>query len=78
MVGVMSAHQNYLRDLGSELRERAVAAHATAVESPTEFARGRLLAYNEMLSLMQQQAHAFEIPLADLALDGFDPDRDLR
>jgi hypothetical protein len=30
-----------------------------------------------VLSLMQQQATAFNLPLADLSLDGFDADRDL-
>jgi hypothetical protein len=35
------------------------------------------MAYYEVLSLMQQQAVAFDLPLQDLALDGLDPDRDL-
>jgi hypothetical protein len=30
-----------------------------------------------VLSLMQQQAAVFDLPLSDLALDGFDPERDL-
>jgi len=30
-----------------------------------------------VLSLMQQQADAFDLPLTDLSLDGLDPDRDL-
>ena len=35
------------------------------------------MAYLEIVSLMQQQAGAFGIPLSDLALDGVDPERDL-
>jgi hypothetical protein len=35
------------------------------------------MAYVEVLSLMQQQAVAFNLPLSDLALDDFDPERDL-
>jgi len=31
----------------------------------------------EVISLMQHQAEVFEIPLADLALEGLDPERDL-
>jgi hypothetical protein len=30
-----------------------------------------------VLSLMQQQAESFGLPLHDLALDGFDADQDL-
>jgi hypothetical protein len=30
-----------------------------------------------VLSLMQQQAEGYALPLRDLALDGFDADRDL-
>jgi hypothetical protein len=35
------------------------------------------MAYYEVLSLMQSQAEAFQLPLNDLALSGLDPDRDL-
>jgi hypothetical protein len=77
MVATMSAYRHYLRDLGYELRQRAVEARETMVDVPTEFDRGRHQAYYEVLSLMQQQAAAFDLPLADLALDGFDADRDL-
>jgi hypothetical protein len=30
-----------------------------------------------VLSLMQQQASAFQLPLRDLCLEGLDPERDL-
>lgn len=71
---------NYLRDLGHLLREAPEAAKASAAaadEDDLEFQRGRLMAYHEVLSLMQQQATAFDLPLRDLALDGFDAERDL-
>ena len=35
------------------------------------------MAYYEVLSLMQQQAEAFDLPLNDLGLSGLDPDREL-
>jgi hypothetical protein len=35
------------------------------------------MAYYEVISLMQHQAEAFDLPLSDLALFGLDPDRDL-
>lgn len=35
------------------------------------------MAHVEVLSLMQNQAVAFDLPLSDLSLDGLDPERDL-
>jgi hypothetical protein len=69
-------HANYLRDLGQLLREQALEANR-ARAAGDEFERGRVFAFHEVLSLMQQQATAFDLPLADLSLDGFDADRDL-
>jgi hypothetical protein len=81
-------HAYYLRDLGYLLRERAEEAaresrsirarrapHERTVED--EFTEGRSQAYNEVISLMQNQAEAFGIPLADLALEDLDVYRDL-
>ena len=68
-------HANYLRDLGQLVREAGEKAKREAGDSASE--RGRLMAYYEVLALMQQQAVAFELPLRDLSLDGLDPDRDL-
>jgi hypothetical protein len=41
------------------------------------FALGRLMAFHEVVSLMQQQAQAFGIPLEALGLEGIQPERDL-
>jgi hypothetical protein len=73
----MSTHQHYLRDLGDLLRRAANEAHEKAKTSKTDFDSGRGFAYYEVLSLMCEQAIAFNLPLSDLALDGLDPDRDL-
>jgi len=35
------------------------------------------MGYHRVLSLMQQQAESFQIPLEELGLDNFDPDIDL-
>ena len=73
-------HANYLRDLGRLVREsgeRAKQEGASAAPEDKIFQQGRLMAYYEVLSLMQHQAEAFDLPLNDLALSGLDPDRDL-
>ena len=65
----------YLLDLGTLLKEYAVAAKRAA-ESDS-FSLGRLMAYHEVISLMQQQAVAFGLPLERLGLHDIDPERDL-
>ena len=44
---------------------------------PTRERLRRVMAFNEVISIMQQQAEGFEIPLAELRLDDIEPDRDL-
>jgi len=74
----MSAHANYLRDLGDELRRRARAARDEARAKPGDaFAQGQAHAFHAVLSLMQHQAEGYALPLHDLALDGLDADREL-
>jgi hypothetical protein len=71
-------HAHYLRDLGHILREAAEKLREEARrEDADKFLNGRAFAYYEVVSLMQQQAIAFQLPLSDLAFDGLDPDRDL-
>lgn len=75
-------HQNYLFDLGLVLKERALSARRQRDEAAPdsldrEFQSGRVIAFNEMISIMQQQAEGLGIPLSDLRLDDIDPDRDL-
>jgi len=41
-----------------------------------EFEQGRAMAYVEVLSLMQNQADAFQVPREELLLAGFDPEVD--
>lgn len=75
------ASANYLQDLGELLKRSALDARARrdslSAGDERAFESGRVTAYYEVISLMQQQAVAFGIELADLALDDLDPDRDL-
>src|SRR4030067_14037 len=65
----------YLYDLGPIIIERALEAKASKKaaqkESPDyEYAAGRLMAFNEVISIMQQQAEGFDIPLEEMKLKG--------
>lgn len=78
----MPTHQNYLYDLGDEMKRRALEARrerdAAPEGSPERlFQSGRVIAFNEVISIMQQQAAGLGIPLAELRLDDIEPDRDL-
>jgi hypothetical protein len=56
-MATMSAHANYLRDLGDELRRQAQAASDEARANPGDaFAQGQAHAFYAVLSLMQQRA----------------------
>lgn len=75
-------HKNYLRDLGFLIKERALKAKAerNAERDGTDahlFEAGRLMAYHEVVSMMQNQAAAFQLPIKDLSLGDIDPERDL-
>lgn len=70
-------HQNFLLDLGTLLRERAVAARDRARLGPEEFQGGVAHAYYEVMSLIESQADSFGLPLEDLGLTGFEVDKEL-
>lgn len=76
------AAANYLRDLGDLLKRAALDARrardAETGDAERTFETGRLTAYHEVVSLMQQQAVAFDIALTEVSLDDIDPERDLR
>lgn len=69
-------HNHYLCDLGKLLLERALEARRDA-GTKDSFALGRAIAYYEVVSTMLGQAGVFDIPPAEIGLDGVDPDRDL-
>jgi hypothetical protein len=70
----------YVRDLCVLLKEKALEAKresTTAPEDQRAFALGRLMAFHEVVSLLQQQAQAFGISLEELGLDDIKPEVDL-
>jgi hypothetical protein len=75
------AHLNYLEDLGCHIKELAIGAKrardATKEPEDRAYAIGRLMAFHEVVSLMQQQASAFGLQLTDLCLADIEPERDL-
>lgn len=75
------ASANYLRDLGDLLKRAALNVReqrdSASREDDRTFEAGRLTAYYEVISLMQQQAEAFGIELDQVQLDDIEPDRDL-
>ena len=78
----MSSHKYYLYELGLIIKLRALEARrerdaASDGSDDKTFHSGRLMAFNEVISIMQQQAEGIGIPLADLRLDDIDPDKDL-
>lgn len=78
----MSKYRDFLFDLGFELAARALDARRARDENSAtgedrRFQEGRLLAFNEVISLMQQQATGLGIDLSELRLAEIDPDRDL-
>jgi hypothetical protein len=75
-------YRHCLHDVGAALRDRALEARqrkrSAARGSPEyEFESGRLLAFNETISILQQYAEGFDIPASELQLDAIEPDRDL-
>ena len=70
----------YLADLGQLLKKQAMQAREearVATDADRLFQQGRLLAYHEVVSLMQQQAKVFGIPLRSIGLEGLDAEADL-
>lgn len=72
----------YLFDLGPIIKERSFRAKIDRDASPRpsaeyDFNAGRVLGFNEIISILQDQARAFGIPLEDLRIQDIDPDKDL-
>ena len=72
-----TVYQNYLKDLGALIRELALEAKQQAIEKDTDFSTGYMAGFHRVVSLMQQQAEAFDISLEEIGLEGIDADEDL-
>ena len=71
-------YADYLHDLGTLIREMAFDAKARAEASGrAPFDVGYMAGFHRVVSLMQQQAEAFGVPVERLALDGLDADDEL-
>jgi len=81
MSGNLETIENYLLDVGSQIKSSALEVRTHlggAVDDKNKlFLEGKLLAYNEVISLLISQAKAFDLNPKLLALDGFDPDTEL-
>ena len=72
--------ENYLHDLGILIKQNGLEVRReleTSLEEKRAFWEGKLLAYNEVLSLIISQAQAFGLDPSILGLGDFDPDTDL-
>jgi len=61
------------------LKEQALAKRKAklATDADKAFQNGKLLAYHEIVSLMQQQAKVFGLPLHSIGLEDINPEIDL-
>jgi hypothetical protein len=69
--------RHYVQDLGSLVNKEALRAKRDYDAAKSDLALGRLMAWHEIVSLMELQAIAFEINKDDLGLRDIDADRDL-
>jgi hypothetical protein len=74
-------YKHYSRDCASILKQMARdAKHEASLAKGTAgegYQLGSLMAFHTVISLLQQQARAFKIPLAELDLEDIDPEREL-
>lgn len=70
-------YKNYLYDLGILINELSLEAKKSAHEKKSDFSIGYLAGFHRVVSIMQQQALAFDIPLEQIALSNIDADIDL-
>lgn len=68
---------NYLKDLGSLVKEKALEAKEIAQISVDPFDKGVLMAFHDIVSLMQSQAVVFGLSLEEIELSDINPDADL-
>ena len=73
----MTVYKDYLQDLGILIKEMAFEAKSDANDDGTDFSIGYMAGFHRIVSLMQQQAEAFGIPLDNIGLNGIDADADL-
>jgi hypothetical protein len=58
-------------------RERKLTVDASQGADNYQFELGQLMAFHEIITLLQSQAEAFGLPLQAIGLSDIDPDKDL-
>jgi len=67
----------FLQDCVNELVAKALTAKAEKESTKSEYDLGKLLAFHDVITTLQQQALAFDIPLDEIGLNDINPDADL-
>jgi len=75
-------YELFLSDVGLEIKTKAREARRARDQQPRPSEKysiqfGRAVAFAEVISIRQQSAEAFQIPLDRLRLDDSDPDAEL-
>ena len=69
--------KKYVRDLGILIKEKALAVRAQRTQADDSYSMGAIVAYHDIVALMQSQALAFGMRFEVIGLDGINPDEDL-
>lgn len=76
-----TTYKNYLYDLGTIVKELAIEAKkdldSNSQNECSDYKTGYCMAFHRIVSLMQQQAEAFNIPFSKLNMSDIDADDDL-
>ncbi len=72
-------YENYLHDLGYVIKEEALNAkkEISMDDKEKDYKTGYMMGFHRVISLMQQYAKLFDIPLKKNALRDIDPYKDL-
>lgn len=71
------SYKVYISEIGSIIRKWALLQKIQAQKKKTQFEKGQLDGYREIIGFMQKEAKKLKIPFEDLGLENFDPDTDL-
>ncbi len=72
-----TVYKDYLHDLGILIKEYAIEAKKKSDDSLSDFDAGYLSCFHRIVSLIQQQADAFDIPYHEIGISGIDANEDL-
>lgn len=67
-------YKSFLSIVCEALKERAL---DSVKEKKDDYSSGRVMGFNESISIIQQTAQGMGIDLKEIGLDDVDPDRDL-